>query len=41
MSALARDYKAMRDMYLSEPETFDEIIATLADLEEQINQGAR
>ncbi len=37
MLALRRDYEAMRDMYLSEPEPFDEIYATLADLEKRIN----
>jgi len=37
-SALRRDYQAMRDMYLSEPPDFEEILATLADLEERINR---
>ena len=27
-----RDYQAMRDMYLSEPASFDEVLATLAEL---------
>ena len=37
LPALRRDYQAMRDMYLSEPASFDDILATLADLEAQIN----
>jgi hypothetical protein len=37
---LRRDYQAMRDMYLTEPASFDEILATLADLERRINQAA-
>jgi Nucleotidyl transferase AbiEii toxin, Type IV TA system len=35
--ALRRDYQAMRDMYLSEPASFDEVLATLAQLESRIN----
>jgi hypothetical protein len=38
--ALRRDYHAMRDMYLSEPPTFDEILATLRELEARINQDS-
>ena len=38
-SALRRDYQAMRDMYLTEPATFDDILATLADLENRINDA--
>lgn len=38
ISALRRDYQAMRDMYLIEPASFDDILATLADLENRINQ---
>jgi hypothetical protein len=34
---LERDYQAMRDMYLTEPASFDEIIRILADLERRIN----
>ncbi|QEH38950.1 hypothetical protein OJF2_75600 [Aquisphaera giovannonii] len=34
---LRRDYQAMRDMYLSEPAGFDDILATLAGLEARIN----
>lgn len=36
-AVLRRDYQAMRDMYLSEPPNFDEILATLAELEDRIN----
>jgi hypothetical protein len=38
LPALRRDYQAMRDMYLVEPASFDEILAILADLENQINR---
>ena len=38
MSVLRRDYLAMRDMYLSEPPAFDEILMTLAKLEKKINR---
>lgn len=34
---LRRDYQAMRDMYLSEPISFDAILTILADLERRIN----
>jgi hypothetical protein len=37
-AALRRDYQAMRDMYLSEPASFDNILATLSDLENRINR---
>ncbi len=36
INALRRDYQAMRDMYLSEPQPFDEILVELAKLEKQI-----
>jgi len=36
--ALRRDYEAMRDMYLSEPVPFDDILAILTKLENRINQ---
>jgi hypothetical protein len=36
-AALKRDYQAMRDMYLAEPRSFDDILATLAHLENRIN----
>jgi len=39
LPALRRDYQAMRDMYLSEPANFDDILSTLADLEARINDG--
>lgn len=39
LAALRRDYEAMRDMYLTEPASFDEILATLADLERRINHA--
>ena len=35
---LRRDYQAMRDMYLTEPVSFDEILSRLAELENRINQ---
>jgi hypothetical protein len=38
LPALHRDYQAMRAMYLSEPAPFDDILATLADLENRINR---
>ncbi len=37
---LRRDYQAMRDMYLTEPASFDDILATLEKLERRINQAA-
>lgn len=39
LPALRRDYQAMRDMYLSEPASFDDILAILADLETRINHA--
>lgn len=38
-AALRRDYQAMRDMYLTAPASFDEILAILAELENRINAG--
>ncbi len=38
LPALRRDYQAMRDMYLTEPTSFDDILATLSELERRINQ---
>lgn len=35
---LRRDYRAMRDMYQSEPLSFDEVLAVLDDLERRINE---
>lgn len=40
VSDIRSDYQAMRDMYLSEPPPFDEILSQLTDLELQINQEA-
>ncbi len=37
LPALRRDYQAMRDMYLSEPVAFDEVLAVLTELEQRIN----
>jgi hypothetical protein len=37
LPALRRDYQAMRDMYLTEPASFDEILTTLSGLENRIN----
>jgi hypothetical protein len=39
LPALRRDYQAMRDMYLTEPTSFDDILMTLAELERRINQA--
>ncbi len=36
---LRRDYQAMRDMYLAEPVSFDEILQTLSALESRINDA--
>lgn len=36
-AGLRRDYAAMRDMYLAEPRTFDEILDALESLERRIN----
>src|SRR5262249_53160967 len=33
------DYRAKRRMYLTEPASFDDILATLAELENRINQA--
>lgn len=38
-AALRRDYQAMRDMYLTEPASFDNILAALAELEKRINNA--
>ncbi|MGV2341630.1 MAG UNVERIFIED_CONTAM: hypothetical protein LVR18_49235, partial [Planctomycetaceae bacterium] len=37
LSSLKQDYQAMRDMYLSKPASFDDILAALARLEGRIN----
>ena len=39
VDALRRDYQEMREMYLSEPPSFDEILSELAELEKRINQA--
>ena len=39
LPTLRRDYQLMRDMYLSEPTPFEDMLATLADLEGRINQA--
>ena len=39
LPALRRDYHAMRDMYLAEPASFDDILTVLADLENRINHA--
>lgn len=39
LPALRRDYQAMRDMYLTEPASFDDILMTLAELERRINHA--
>lgn len=39
LAVLRRDYESMRDMYLSEPTAFEEILAALADLEHRINHA--
>ncbi|MBS0656380.1 MAG: nucleotidyl transferase AbiEii/AbiGii toxin family protein [Verrucomicrobia bacterium] len=38
LPALRHDYQLMHDMYLTEPVSFDDILATLSDLEHQINE---
>ena len=38
VAALRTDYRAMRDMYLAEPISFDDILATLMALENRINR---
>lgn len=38
LPALRRDYQTMREMYLAEPASFDDILAILAELENCINQ---
>lgn len=37
LSALRRDYQLMRDMYLTEPFSFDDMFSILSDLEYRIN----
>lgn len=40
LPALRRDYQTMRDMYLTEPASFDDILTTLSELENRINATA-
>lgn len=37
LKTLEKDYVAMRPMFLTEPQTFDEMMAVLADGEKRIN----
>ncbi|MCA9757447.1 MAG: nucleotidyl transferase AbiEii/AbiGii toxin family protein [Candidatus Eisenbacteria bacterium] len=37
LPALRRDYQAMRDMYLTEPASFDDVLSVLSELEARIN----
>lgn len=37
LPALRRDYTSMKEMYLSEPRSFDEVLSVLAELEKRIN----
>lgn len=39
LPALRRDYQLMRDMYLTEPVSFDDVLNTLSDLEHRINHA--
>jgi hypothetical protein len=39
LPGLKRDYEAMREMYLSEPVAFDEVLSALAELERRINEA--
>jgi hypothetical protein len=38
LPALQRDYQSMRDMYLTKPVSFDDVLTILSDLEHHINQ---
>ncbi|MEO7888838.1 MAG: nucleotidyl transferase AbiEii/AbiGii toxin family protein [Vicinamibacterales bacterium] len=40
-AGLRRDYQAMRDMYMSEPEPFERILTTLGDVERRINSSEK
>lgn len=40
LGELRRDYRAMRDMYPTEPPPFDDVLATLAALERELNRPA-
>lgn len=39
LPTLQRDYQSMRDMYLTRPASFDDVLTILSDLELQINQA--
>lgn len=39
LPALRRDFAAMRDMYLGEPPSFEDVLATLAGLEQRLNES--
>lgn len=39
LPALQRDYQSMRDMYLTKPVSFDDVLTILSDLEHHINQA--
>lgn len=39
LASLKSDYRAMHDMYLSDPADFDDVIVTLSNLETRINEG--
>jgi hypothetical protein len=41
VALFARDYRAMRNMYLSDPVTVESFLAVLAELEERINSSTR
>ena len=37
LPSLRRDYQLMRDMYLTDPVNFDDILSAISDLEHRIN----
>lgn len=39
LPSLRRDYEAMRDMYLSDPVSFDDVLLMLTEMERRINQA--
>jgi hypothetical protein len=39
LPSLRREFAAMRDMYLTEPPSFDEVLETLSDLERRLNES--
>lgn len=39
LAELAGDYRQMREMFLDEPPTFDQMMNTLSDLEKRINES--